>query len=366
MDKLKNLLAGMLLCAIPALTTGCSDKEENTSGGGDVPTATIEKLVPAETSVTFTVRTQHADAFEWSVYEAGAEGEMTRVEKTSDDLTKEGLESGKNYTVKVIAYKGTEASEPVKKNFTAVIGGVETTGYKKNILVHKFTATDCGYCPQMTAALKKAQEGLPDDQLIVMSMHCTLNSGISQFVTREATQLSAIKNVTGLPAAWVDEYLEASRDATAIKTVVKRTKQENPGVVGIDFSSAKEGSAITVNGTLAFVEDGNYKICCALLEDGLIYKNPNSVGGEGPDKSLYNHVLRDYADQTPVTGLSLGDISAEATEKFEYTIQVGSDWKTENCSVVVYVLKQNGNKYYITNANTAKVGEKAVSTPIQG
>lgn len=365
MYKLKKLLAGMLIFAIPAISAACSD-DDDSKKSDDSPQATIENVTPTETSVSFSVRSKNADSFEWSVYTTDGEAQMTKVEKTGDDINREGLETGKSYTIEVVAYKGATASPSVRKKFTTTTGGGpgNATGYVKNILVHKYTATDCGYCPNMTAALKKAQEDLPDDKLIIMAMHCTLNEGISQFVTPEATDM--YNNIGGgLPTAWIDEFMKAASSSTEIKALVKQSKKVNPGIVGIDFESKSEGTSIKVKGRLSFVEGGKYKICCALLEDGIVYKHQYSVGGEGDDLSLYNHVLRDYAEETPVSGLSLDSIAAESTKDFEYTITTSSDWKIEKCSVVVYVLKEyKTGDYNISNANTAKVGAKAVSVPI--
>lgn len=260
-------------------------------------------------------------------------------------------------------YKNVE-SDPV--TIRAVSGqAVETAGYVKNLLIHKFSATDCTYCPSMTSVLDKVQESLPDDKLIVMTVHCTLNEGISQFVTPESTELYELYGVEGFPTAWIDGYLDAIANALEIKTVIKRSKQVNPAVAGVDFTSAMKGSTVEVTGKLTFSADGNYKVCCALQEDGIVYKNEYSYGGEGDDHSLYNHVLRDYAQETPVTGLDLGAVSAGDTKEFTYTIAFSSDWKQENCTVVVYVLRANeSGDYNVTNANSAKIGGQAVSVPL--
>lgn len=351
-----------IACSLLGTVTSCDDSgnNDNTESGVVLTTVNNKTEIIADDvdQVVFQVTVDGMDVTDQGVSVCYESGEVGTCLAPQDGKIVFSTETPGEY-VFTAKYNNAE-SKPVTIN---AVGKqpIETAGYVKNILIHKFTATDCPMCPQMIAALKQVQESLPDDKLIVLAVHGTMNEGISQFVIPESTELYKLFGVKGFPTGWIDEYMEVAQVPLEIKTAIKRSKQVNPAVVGIDFESTAKGSSIEVKGELAFAEDGNYKICCALMEDDIVYKDALSYG-DGEDNSLYNHVLRDYAVETPVTGLELGVVTAGIVKDFTYTITLSPDWKQESCAVLVYVLKESkSGDYNVSNADVAKVGEKAVS-----
>lgn len=366
MKIIRNITIMMVIaCTTLWAATSCDDKKEPDPAESKIVLSTennkTEIAADGEDQVVFRVTVDGVDVTDKGVsvcYDFDGIG-MCLASQNGKIVFSADAPGDYIFTAK---YEGFE-SKPL---IITVVGEepAPTAGYVKNILIHKFTATDCPLCPQMTAALNQVQEGLPDDKLIIMALHGTLNKGVSQFVTPESTELDELFGVRGFPTAWIDEYMAAVQAPIELKMVIKRSKQVNPAVVGVDFGSTAKGSSIEVTGKLSFSEVGHYKVCCALMEDGIIYKNANSYG-EGDDNSLYNNVLRDYAEETPVTGLELGMATGGSSQDFTYTIAVSPDWKQENCSVVVYVLKEHeAGDYNVANANVAKVGAKAASIPL--
>lgn len=366
MKKLSNLfMMALSLFAFASCESAGTDPDAK-------PTVEISGVKTTETSVEFTITTTNADRFEYSVALASDAPSYTEVKgEETKTITVDNLTTGAEYAIVATAYNGELSSETVVKNFKAEAGYIPVN-YEKKVVFHKFTATDCGYCPNMTNSIKQVQENI-DNEIVVIATHCQLY-GTSQFIIPESRELQSIWGVNSYPSGVVDYYMNTSGYSySGVYTPVKRTLNDNPAKVGISFSSKLEGNTLKVTGEVAYEETAKYKICAVVVEDGLIYESSTSVGGEdnGSGKPyLYNHVARDYATfgdkGSSVEGIFLGEIQAGTKQAFECTVEWNSEWKSENSSVIVYVMKEaKAGKYPITNCNHAKVGESVEAKVIE-
>lgn len=325
------------------------------------PTVEITGVKTTETSVEFTITTTNADRFEYSVALASDAPSYTEVKgEETKTITVDNLTTGAEYAIVATAYNGELSSETVVKNFKAEAGYIPVN-YEKKVVFHKFTATDCVYCPNMTSSIKQVQENI-SNEIVVVGVYGSVSVG--QFVIPESRELMSIWGIRGFPSGVVDYYMNTSGYSySGVYTPVKRTLNDNPAMAGISFSSKLEGNTLKVTGEVAYEETAKYKICALVVEDAIRYEGSNYGEDDGTGKMcIFNHVTRDYATfgdkGSSVEGIFLGEIQAGTKQAFECTVEWNSEWKSENCSVIVYVMKEGkAGKYPITNCNHAKVGE---------
>lgn len=367
MKKLSNLFMMALSLFAFASCEGTTNNDPEAK-----PTVEISGVKSTETSVEFTITTTNADRFEYSVALASETPSYTEVKgEATKTITVEGLTTGAEYAIVATAYNGELSSETAVKNFKAETSQEYVpVNYEKKVVFHKFTATDCVYCPNMTKSIKQVQENV-ENEIVVISTHCQLG-GTSQYVIPESRELMSIWGIQGYPAGVVDYYMNTSGYSySGVYTPVKRTLNDNPAKAGISFSSKLEGNTLTVTGEVAYEETAKYKICALVVEDALRYEGSNYGEDDGTGKMcIFNHVARDYATfgdkGSSVEGIFLGEIQAGTKQAFECTVEWNSEWKSENSSVIVYVMKEaKAGKYPITNCNHAKVGESVEAKVIE-
>lgn len=222
-----------------------------------------------------------------------------------------------------------------------------------------FTATWCGYCPNLATGFAKAVSQYPN-KIEQLNLHpASSNLGFSG-----TSALSNIFNVTGYPTGMIDYRSRignyASDDAaTLVVDAVKETEKNYPVKTGISFSSSVSGSTLNLNVKLYIKEKGDYKVTAVLLEDNIIgYQNG---GGDN-----YNHSSIARVAITDITGDAVSTSEDNKTVSKNYTATIPSSCDKNNLRVLVYVLRQYGSQtiirtadygdYYVDNAISAAVG----------
>lgn len=223
----------------------------------------------------------------------------------------------------------------------------------------RFTATWCGYCPNLATGFAKAVSQYPN-KIEQLNLHpASSNLGFSG-----TSALSNIFNVTGYPTGMIDYRSRignyASDDAaTLVVDAVKETEKNYPVKTGISFSSSVSGSTLNLNVKLYIKEKGDYKVTAVLLEDNIIgYQNG---GGDN-----YNHSSIARIAITDITGDAVSTSEDNKTVSKNYTATIPSSCDKNNLRVLVYVLRQYGSQtiirtadygdYYVDNAISAAVG----------
>lgn len=222
-----------------------------------------------------------------------------------------------------------------------------------------FTATWCGYCPNLATGFAKAVSQYPN-KIEQLNLHpASSNLGFSG-----TSALSNIFNVTGYPTGMIDYRSRignyASDDAaTLVVDAVKETEKNYPVKTGISFSSSVSGSTLNLNVKLYIKEKGDYKVTAVLLEDNIIgYQNG---GGDN-----YNHSSIARVAITDITGDAVSTSEDNKTVSKNYTATIPSSCDKNNLRVLVYVLRQYSSQtiirtadygdYYVDNAISAAVG----------
>lgn len=226
-------------------------------------------------------------------------------------------------------------------------------------LAMRFTATWCGYCPNLATGFAKAVSQYPN-KIEQLNLHPTSsNLGFSG-----TSALSNIFNVTGYPTGMIDYRSRIGNyasdyAATTVVDAVKETEQNYPVKTGISFSSSVSGSTLNLNVKFYIKEKGDYKVTAVLLED-------NIIGYQNGGGSSYNHSGIARVAFTDITGDEVSTSEDNKTVSKNYTATIPSSCDKNNLRVLVYVLRQYGSQtiirtadygdYYVDNAISAAVG----------
>lgn len=226
-------------------------------------------------------------------------------------------------------------------------------------LAMRFTATWCGYCPNLATGFAKAVSQYPN-KIEQLNLHPTSsNLGFSG-----TSALSNIFNVTGYPTGMIDYRSRIGNyasdyAATLVVGAVKETEKNYPVKTGISFSSSVSGSTLNLNVKLYIKEKGDYKVTAVLLED-------NIIGYQNGGGSSYNHSSIARVAITDITGDAVSTSEDNKTVSKNYTATIPSSCDKNNLRVLVYVLRQYGSQtiirtadygdYYVDNAISAAVG----------
>ena len=224
----------------------------------------------------------------------------------------------------------------------------------------RFTATWCGYCPNMATSFAKAISQYPN-KIEMLNLHPTSsNLGFSG-----TSKLENIFRITGYPTGMIDyrnsiaNYTSNDYTARLIVNAAKETESNYPTKTGISFTSSVSGSKLNLNVKLYIKEKGDYKVTAVLLEDNIIgYQNG---GGDN-----YNHSSIARVAITDITGDAVSTSEDNKTVSKNYTATIPSSCDKNNLRVLVYVLRQYGSQtiirtadygdYYVDNAISAAVG----------
>lgn len=226
-------------------------------------------------------------------------------------------------------------------------------------LAMRFTATWCGYCPNLATGFAKAVSQYPN-KIEQLNLHPTSsNLGFSG-----TSALSNIFNVTGYPTGMIDYRSRIGNyasdyAATTVVDAVKETEKNYPVKTGISFSSSVSGSTLNLNVKLYIKEKGDYKVTAVLLED-------NIIGYQNGGGNSYNHSGIARVAFTDITGDEVSTSEDNKTVSKNYTATIPSSCDKNNLRVLVYVLRQYGSQtiirtadygdYYVDNAISAAVG----------
>ena len=226
-------------------------------------------------------------------------------------------------------------------------------------LAMRFTATWCGYCPNLATGFALADSQYPN-KIEQLNLHPTSsNLGFSG-----TSSLDNIFNVTGYPTGMIDYRRKIGNRvyndaAILVVSTVKETEKYYPVKTGTSFSSSVSGNTLNLNIKLYIKEKGDYKVTAVLLED-------NIIGYQNGGGSSYNHSSIARVAITDITGDAVSTSEDNKTVSKNYTATIPSSCDKNNLRVLVYVLKQYGSQtiirtadygdYYVDNAVSAAVG----------
>lgn len=342
MFKFRNLF--LLACA--ALACGsmvaCSESGEEVSGAGKlVLTVEPTTLTLGEGDFKFTAMLDGVDVTD-------SEFIHFRNAATNKDLSNPYTPETAG-TISFVAYyqEGDRAafSAPVE----CVVNRIGTGGPRRRVLALDFTGANCSACPAMTRMLVNYQKQNPD-RLIVMGLHGTGFSP-ADCVVDNFEELRARFGVTGYPSLFVDMLTnKLTASASMLKGAVQSQMDNYWAICGIKIDASKSsGNKLVADVEIEFTEGSeNIKIAAAIIENGVVTP--------GYSVTTHDHVVREFITdpfgKAVEGGVSLGDKISET-----FSADLKSNWKPEDCEIVVYVFYTKDGKQVVNNSRMCAFGE---------
>ena len=240
-----------------------------------------------------------------------------------------------------------------------------------NIVHHslgqRFTATWCGYCPNMSESFKLAKEQL-GDKLYYVNLH----PSSSDLAFSGTAVWENLYDIPGYPCAYIDgrRLVQNYANATAAQTIagfVSETESNYPVATGIGISSSLSGSSLSVHVDVYSKQAEDYKITALVLESDIVHSQNNNYISAGVDPNY----VHDNIARIALTS-SIGDAFSAGKEdllSFDYTATIPSAYNKDNLSILVWVMRKYGTQtilrdadygeYYVDNCRVAAVGETA-------
>ena len=228
----------------------------------------------------------------------------------------------------------------------------------KKVNVLQFTATWCGYCPQMSTSLKKINEKFPG-RISIIAVH-----GQDNIATKHSNLLMSKFGVTGYPTAIMDynKKAKSSQSYSKVLSTIKNEVNVYPATSDIKLSAVLNGENVDITANIKnLVGAAEYKYGCAIIESDI-----KIAGGTSPT-GLYGNVLRAF--YTPEFGASFTDAAGAEFKTLptdtETTVTLSGafnkKWKAENCAIVFYTFKYNADadNWFVDNSNVVELGGTA-------
>ncbi len=220
--------------------------------------------------------------------------------------------------------------------------------FVQRTLVIQYTGIDCPNCPAMIRAI----EGLVEDETYSNKYCLLVNHGYKPTNPLYPTgpndggdNLYVLYLPDSYPRALVGytekiDYCSTSALKTAIDNCLTREVK-----AGIAVNSKLEKNTLTIKAQLKAAKTDEYVLSYCLLENGI-----EKVQAGGMGLITHNNVVR-YTEYP--TNTNLGTVNAGATADVTFSIPIKSDWKIENCHLVLWACSSiNGDYKYgmVTNA----------------
>ena len=245
------------------------------------------------------------------------------------------------YTVKAM-YEGEYCENEVQ---IESVNRKEYELFHKNVLIYRFTATWCQYCPSMTDALAKIND-FSKDHSLVMAFHGNDQytfEGISEYA-------SSIYSTVGFP--YCDYSLVFGSGKRTLNDLHKNIKSvliDYPAQTGIKVQTKVENGNLVVNAAVTASVSGEYDLAMAVLMDDCKPSAP--ADGSPVYEEEYDNVIRAIT----------GNYRAMSADKFslgkdeeKVVVKTVPDFKfdQDKCRVVLFTLRKT-----VDNAVSVPVGQ---------
>ena len=337
---MKQVFIG-LICLLTIGMAACSSDDSNEKNGL-MFTATRDKiLADGSDEVHFTVTFGGADVTSAAVIR----------EQTSGEALKNGV-----FATSIAGTYSFVAEYNGSRSGIVTVVAEQGAGFKKNVLVMKFTAVGCTYCPRATHAISQAEKEVPG-RICPVSVYGTLGT-MKDFMVDEyiGAFQKQFKFGCSYPTVIID-HADKWNYSDGIEGMVFAKALNAGGKVGIALATEWSGDDLKVEVKVKGSEvDYATNIVVALLENNLYAVQ---AGAETEEDNYHHHVLRHYL--TDLYGaehkIEKGklNMSEDYVETFTYTVP--AEFKKENLEVVAYILKTSDKS--ALNCRKVEAGKKA-------
>lgn len=223
----------------------------------------------------------------------------------------------------------------------------------RKFLLEEFTGHQCPNCPAGSEEAK-ILKNFYGDKLVIVSVHAGWFARTSSgyfgydFRTPEGEELNSYFGIEQNPVGMVNR-LEFENSLLLGPTAwgsAMAVLDDAPPAFSLNPEVEKTGNNYELSVGIKVLADLelDYYLVALVIEDGIISPQKINSNPEYPDGIImeyeHNHVLRrgitniwgDKLNEQPVT---MGD-----TFQRDYTFTADSEWVTDNCHIVVYVMSQ--------------------------
>lgn len=355
-----------LLCAAATLSVvGCETNngtdEPDNSGGNKPGKETIEldakRTVTTGEEVVFTVKTASGeDVTAESKIHLKADGSVvenpfvSEVDGKFEFYATYGTKISKVITVSVVPEIPTLPEDDQPENLA----------FNHHVLLVDHTGTDCGFCPNMMAAINEVAAMPGYHEKFYEAMAHTYNTDDPAYSHAAEIVKSHYRSlINGYPTTTFNFYhpTPASYYADDVKSQIDALWKADGADAGVAASVTGGNTMVVVSASVKAKVAGDYCITAWLLEDG-IYAVQNGT----KDERYYTHnnAVRSLASTDRIYGFSLGTIEAGQSKSYEMTMDINTNagWKPENLKVLVIASALNKSKRYeVVNMTVCPVNQ---------
>lgn len=241
----------------------------------------------------------------------------------------------------------------------------KTAQFEHHSLGMRFTATWCGYCPNMSKTFKLAKANL-GDRFQFACFYSSSSGGLYGF--SGIGTLTSQYAVSGFPTGIVDgrrliQNYSSEYAAGLIADAVQETESKYPTATAIGLKSALNGKTVTVDVDVYSHIADSYKLTVLLLENGIVGYQRDFYVGDHEDFEHEKVVRKAF---TSVSGDAFTTTGTVDKKSFNYSLSVPNDYNTANLEILAYVQRPYGSQtvlqsgsygnYYVDNCCSAPVG----------
>jgi hypothetical protein len=244
---------------------------------------------------------------------------------------------------------------------------VSTQPSNRRGVLEKFTAINCGVCPQGNTVATSLLASNADD-LIVIGIHggglATPSGNQPDFRTAAGSALWSQFGINSQPIGLMNRtphngQLAISRTqwGSALNTNLATASPVNIGAATQFNEATRE---LTVTAEVYYTADGtagNDRVHVLLTQSNIIGYQQNYQGGAQSNYS-HQHVLRAYL--SPLWGDELTTNTQGTLEQRTYTFTVPASWNIDNCHVVAFVGEFQGAIH-----NAVEIGANNFTTDVE-
>ena len=244
----------------------------------------------------------------------------------------------------------------------------KTADFMHHSLGMRFTATWCGYCPNMSETFRLAKGKLLD-KFQYACFYSSSSGGLYGF--SGINTLASQYGVSGYPTGIVDGRRKIDNYASSyacdlIVQAFQETEANYPTATALGIKSSLSGKALSVDVDVYTHIADSYKLTVLLLENGIVGYQRDFYVGDHED-FVHDKVVR--AAFTNVSGDAFTAESAQSKKSFNYTFTVPGEYNTDNLEILAYVQRPFGSQpvlqsgsygdWYVDNCRVAAVGTTA-------
>lgn len=249
---------------------------------------------------------------------------------------------------------------------------VESTNFRRRILLTQFTGTGCGYCPNMMNALYAVKNSSYNSKVVFTAAHL-YNSSDPAYLYK--ADLASVSGVTSYPDITADlapsiKQNTSKANTAFLNTLISDAEKREVVKGGIAVSSkyyAEENYVVVTALVKAAVSD-NFRVGAWLLEDKIIAEQSNygTTPTQGLNFNEHNNCIRrvdSKQSSRDFTGKTLGALAKgeTATMNFSFPLKENGEgasdtWNHANLRLVVFISTKGADgKWYVNNVVEAPI-----------